>query len=218
MNLSSRQRRLLCFLPAVLLAGGLTGAAPATNWAHWRGPAENGSAPNDQLPQKIDAAQVLWQAALPGKGSSTPIVWNQRIYLTAPAEGKDALIAFDWNGKLLWQTPLGPENPGKHRNGSGSNPSPVTDGQRVFVTFKSGHLAALDLEGKILWSANLSEKFGPVKMFWDFGTSPVLTEKNVVLARMHDGESWLAAFDKATGELRWKTDRTYRTPREVDQG
>ncbi|MBI4624952.1 MAG: PQQ-binding-like beta-propeller repeat protein, partial [Verrucomicrobia bacterium] len=179
---------------------------------------ENGSTTQaGKIPAQLDPAKVLWQAPLPGKGCSTPIVWDRRIYLTAPVGGQDALLSYDWTGKLLWQTKLGSETAGKHRNGSGSNPSPVTDGKGLFVTFKSGNLAALNFDGTIRWQANLVEKFGPVRLYWDYGTSPALTERNVVMARMHDGESWVAAFDKVTGEMRWKTARNYETPREGEQ-
>lgn len=207
-------RRIVCVSGA---AGGLLVAAETSHWPQWRGPQGSGSAPAAQLPTKVDASRALWKAALPGKGCSTPIVWENRIYVTAPAGGKDAVLAYDWDGKKLWQTAFASEDPGKHRNGSGSNPSPATDGNGLFVAFKSGQLAALNLDGSIRWQTNLVKSYGPVKMFWDFGTSPVLTEKNVVIARMHDGESWLAAFDKQTGELRWKTARNYNVPREVDQ-
>jgi outer membrane protein assembly factor BamB len=62
------------------------------------------------------------------------------------------------------------------------------------------------------------ERFGPANLFWDHGTSPVLTQDDVVIARMHAGESWLAAFDKQTGNLHWKVARNYQTPTEGDHG
>ena len=206
------------FVISLAAAGAIARAADAGNWPNWRGPHGSGSTPAGTYPMTLDESQLLWKVALPGKGCSTPIVWNQHIYLTAPLGGQDALLAFDWEGKQLWQTTLGAETPGKHRNASGSNPSPVTDGKSIFVKFKSGHLAAINLDGTVRWQTNLVEKFGPVQLFWDYGTSPVLTENCVVIARMHAGESWLAAFDKATGELRWKTSRNYEVPREVDNG
>ena len=210
--------RLPLTATALALLAPAARTADAGNWPHWRGPAASGVAPAGAYPIQLDDSQLRWQAALPGKGSSTPIIWDRRIYVTAPVGGKDALLAFDWEGRPLWQTTLGGETPGKHRNGSGSNPSPVTDGRSIFVSFKSGQLAAINLDGSVRWQVNLVEKFGPVQLFWDYGTSPVLTEKFVVIARMHAGESWLAAFDQATGELRWQTPRNYQVPREVDNG
>lgn len=159
---------------------------------------------------------MLWKVPLPGKGCSTPIVWDNHIFVTAPIDGQDSVLAIDWNGKELWRTKLGTERAGKHRNGSGSNASPATDGKSVFVYFKSGNFAALDFTGKILWQTNLVEAFGRDTLYWDHGTSPVLTEKFVVMTRMHQGESWLAAFDKTTGALKWKTARNYETPQEND--
>lgn len=186
------------------------------NWPRWRGPQDAGAATQGNYPVKWDADTVLWKTPLPGKGCSTPIVWQQRIYVTAPVEGRDALLAFDWSGKPLWQSPFGREKPGKHRAGSGSNASPTTDGQSVFVYFKSGTLAAVGFDGRVRWQTNLVEAFGPDTLYWDHGTSPVLTEKHVLMARMHGGESWLAAFDKTNGALRWKVPRNYETPVEGD--
>ena len=202
----------------LLLSGSMAVAEVQSDWPSWRGPQENGSIEHGTYPVTWDAENVLWKAPLPGKGCSTPIVWKQRIYLTAPANGLDAVIAFDWSGKPLWQTTFGPQERGKHRNGSGCNPSPTTDGEGVFVNFKSGTLAALELDGTVRWQTNLVERFGPLKLFWDHGTSPVLTNDSVVMARMHNGESWLAAFDKTTGELVWKVKRNYETPTEGDHG
>jgi outer membrane protein assembly factor BamB len=190
----------------------------AANWPRWRGPQDSGSIEQGNYPVKWSVDSLLWKSPLTGRGCSTPIVWDQHIYVTAPTDGIDSLIAFDWTGKQLWQTRFGKENPGKHRNGSGCNPSPSTDGENIFVNFKSGTLAAVALDGKIRWQTNLVERFGPDTLYWDHGTSPVLTKKSVVMARMHNGESWLAAFDKNTGDLQWKVARNYETPTEGDHG
>ncbi len=200
-----------------LVIGSFVPANADDNWPRWRGPHDNGSTEGGTYPVKWDTTNnILWKTALPGKGCSTPIVWNGRIFVTAPVGGEDAVLAFNWDGKLVWQVTLGTEKPGRHRNGSGSNPSPTTDGQGVFVYFKSGNLAGFDFNGKLRWKANLVERYGKDTLYWDYGTSPVLTEQCVVVAMMHHGESWLAAFDKATGELRWKVARNYETPVEGD--
>ena len=195
----------------------LAALAADCDWPNWRGPDQTGSTSTGQFPTKWDATNVTWKTALPGKGSSTPIVWQQHIYLTTPAEGHDALLALDWAGKQLWLTKLGEETPPQHRTlGSSCNASPVTDGQAVYVYFKSGNFAAVNLDGSVRWQTNLVQRFGREQLFWDQGTSPVVTERDVVLARMHGGESWIAGFDKATGDLRWQQPRDYRVPSEND--
>ena len=201
-----------------LLPFAVSAAADVPDWPSWRGPLNYGSVGDGDYPVKFGAQEYLWRTSLPGRGCSTPILLDGKIYLTSPAEGNDAVLCYDLGGKELWRTVFGAENPGKHRNGSDSNASPVTDGQAIFVYYKSGTLAAVDRDGRVRWKTNLVERFGPDTLFWDHGTSPVVTEKHVVMARMHQGESWLAAFDKATGELAWKVARNYTTPVECDHG
>ncbi len=192
-------------------------AAADTHWPHWRGPHGNNTVTSGRYPVRWDPATPRWKVDVPGKGFSTPIVWNQTIYLTSGVDKTDTVLAYNASGVPQWQTPLGPEIAGRHQNASGSNPSPVTDGSGIFAFFKSGLLAALELDGKTRWKTNLFERYGKDIRFWDFGTSPVLTEKNVVMAHMHDGESWLGAFDKKTGEVCWKVPRNYETATEGSQ-
>lgn len=190
---------------------------PARSWPHWRGCHDNGAAAGGRYASGWqDAAAIAWKLKLPGIGCSTPVVARERILVTCPAEGHNALLACDWQGKELWRTRLGPERAGKHRNGSGSNPSPVTDGETIFVYFKSGELAAVDFDGRTLWQTNLQDRFAKDTLYWDIGTSPVLTTTAVVVSVMHSGESYLAAFNKKTGDLAWKVARNYKTPVEGD--
>ena len=101
---------------------------------------------------------------------------------------------------------------------SSCNASPVTDGQAIYAQFKSGHFAAVDLDGKILWKINLVERFGAEKIYWDSGISPVISGELVILSRIHDGESWVAGFDRKTGEVKWKTPRNFAAPAENNNG
>jgi outer membrane protein assembly factor BamB len=217
LRLSARLQLIPIFLSALL---GLTWTAHADgNWPHWRGPNANGSVTSGDYPMKWNAGNVAWKVALPGKGTSTPIVQQDRIYVTSPAEGQDALLAFDFTGRSVWQVKLGREDQPKHRTlASSGNASPVSDGKGVFVYFKSGHFAAVEFNGAVRWKINLVERFGRDDLFWDQGSSPVVTDQHVIMARMHGGESWIAAFDKATGELRWKQPRNYEVPTENNNG
>ena len=208
---------LLCSFTLTLLSASIPPVAASDQWPSWRGPGSRGSTSVGTYPVRWSTTEnVVWKVALPGKGCSTPIVWNRKIIATCPIDAEDGVICWDWQGEEQWRLMFGTEVPGKHRNGSGSNPSPVTDGESIFVLFKSGNLAGLSLDGESLWQTNLRERFGEDTLYWDFGTSPVLTATDVVVAVMQAGDSYLAAFDKDTGDLRWKVAREYSTPVEGD--
>lgn len=209
--------------PLHVLAASVYGAfqicAAAEDWTNWRGPRQTLSTTNGSYPKELTEQSIAWKRKLPGKGTSIPIVIREKIFLTSPSAGEDAVLAFDMAGRELWQTKLGPEDRPKHRTlASSGNASPVTDGQSLFVYFKSGHFASLDLDGKVRWKTNLVEQFGRDQLFWDQGASPVLVGEHIIMARMHGGPSWIAAFDKATGALAWKADRNYKVPTENDNG
>ena len=194
-------------------------AVRAENWPNWRGPALDGVAAGTGFATTWSPeAHVAWKVTLPGLGASTPAVWGDSIVLTCAIDGKDAAICFDRAGKERWRRSLGAEKPGKHAKATGCNPSPVTDGKHVWVYFKSGELAALDLAtGAVAWRENLQEKFGEDTLWWDLGTSPVLTRDAVVVAVMQTGPSYLAAFGRTDGKLLWKHDRNLEAPEEAAQ-
>ena len=190
----------------------------ADNWPQWRGPDGNSIAAPGEYPVEFsNEANVIWKQKLPGVGSSTPAVWEDRIFVTCGVGGEDGVLAFDWEGNLQWQKLLGPERAGKHKNGSGSNPSPITDGESLFVYYKSGTVASLGLDGKVNWQTNLQKTYGEDTLWWDLGTSPILADGNVVIAVMQEGESYVVALDKEDGSEVWKVDRTFPVREESGQ-
>ena len=217
---------LRLFVIASLLLVGCVGARtkvepPPRSWTSWRGPNTSGIAPDGAYAIHFNGTDNLaWRAELPGPGCSTPIVWGTAIILTTPigtkSEAQDAVVAFDWSGKERWRTVIGKARPGKHANGSGSNPSPIIEDETIFVYYRSGNLAALDLNGKLIWKTNLQERFGEDTLWWEIGTSPIVTKDHVVIAVMQDGDSYVAAFQRGDGELAWKVPRIYECPTEGD--
>ena len=197
----------------------VTGVADGHDWPNWRGPsgtgvAEGGGYVASWSPQE----NVLWRTALPGLGASTPAVWGDAVVVTCGIDGRDAAVCLDRSGRERWRRELGAERAGKHKKATGCNPSPVTDGRHVWVYFKSGELACLELaDGAVVWRTNLQERFGEDTLWWDIGTSPVLTARAVVVAVMQTGPSYVAAFDRATGELLWKQERDLGAPEEAAQ-
>lgn len=218
----TRSSRSPIFAPSVLLAATLLGGASthaADSWPQWRGGDQTGVAEGNAFPSKWSQdAGIAWKTELPGDGGSTPVVLEETAYLTAGIDGKNTLLAYNTNdGSLRWSIALGEDRGGKHKKGSGSNPSAVIDGNLVFAYFRSGDLACVTTDGKRKWQINLQKEFGEDTLWWDLGSSPTVTQDAVVVAVMQTGPSYLVAFDKATGEQKWKTDRMVGAPEEAAQ-
>ncbi|MFM8494048.1 MAG: PQQ-binding-like beta-propeller repeat protein [Planctomycetia bacterium] len=209
----------LCVAVCTLSSVAVGEAPPAGTWPNWRGPAGDGVATGTGYATRWSPTEnVRWKVALPGLGASTPAVWGDRLVLTCTIDGQDAALCFTRDGKEAWRRSLGAAKAGKHKKATGANSSPVTDGRQVWVYFKSGELACLDLaDGAVVWKTNLQEQFGEDTLWWDLGTSPVLSAKAVVVAVMQSGPSYLAAFDRQTGKLLWKQDRLLGAPEEAAQ-
>jgi outer membrane protein assembly factor BamB len=201
----------------VLVSLAIVQNATADNWPQWRGPNAAGIAAEGDYPVKFSSDEGLaWKVKLPGIGSSSPTVWGDAIFVTSIIDGQDGLSRYDFGGNEVWQKKLGPGREGKHRNGSGSNPSPVTDGKHVVTYFKSGRVACHDFDGNELWQVNLQDKYGEDTLWWDLGTSPVLVGDKIVIAVMQSGDSYLVALEAASGKEVWKQKRQYVRPEESD--
>ncbi|MCC6493139.1 MAG: PQQ-binding-like beta-propeller repeat protein [Pirellulales bacterium] len=193
-------------------------ASAADNWPQWRGPGGRGIAAQGDYPVKFSAAEnVAWKVELPGRGSSTPIVWDELVFVTSMIGDQDGVTCYTIDGEQKWQKTFGPGREGKHRNGTGSNPTPATDGKHVVLYYKSGRVVCLDLQGEERWQINLQEKYGKDTLWWDLGTSPIIVGHSAVIAVMHAGEGYLVALDLESGKVAWKRDRTYQRPEEADQ-
>lgn len=208
------QRRLILLLFVTCLCPALR----AENWPNWRGPHGNSVAAGSEYPISwSEDSNIQWKVKLPGWGTSTPAIWDDKIFVSCADEeqNKNVLICLDRDGNQLWRTDLGTMVNSKNRKASGANPSPATDGVHVFAYFKSGDLACVDFAGKIVWQTNLQTKYGNDRLNWDLGTSPVITKNAVVVAVMHAGPSYVVALDKKSGEVLWKQDRDLGAPREA---
>ena len=190
----------------------------AQDWPQWRGPEADSVAQEGDYPTEFSATEnVLWKIALPGKGSSTPAVWGEKIFITSGDDGKDGIQCYDFAGQLVWKKTLGAERPGKHRNGSGSNPSPIVNGENVFVYYKSGTVASFSFEGELNWQINLQDEYGKDSLWWDLGTSPIFSGEQIVIAVMQESDSYVLALNQNDGSVAWKVDRNFQLKRETGQ-
>ena len=203
-----------------LLAMLLTSSvAMSGDWPGWRGPHGNGLADGAGYPTEWAADKnIVWKFPLVGRGASTPAVAGNRIFVTTTHEGQNVVHCIGMDGMAQWSKAMGTAVDGKPgKDGTGANPSVTTDGVFVFAYFKSGDFGCFTVEGEAKWHRNLQKEFGEDTLWWDLGTSPVLTKDAVVIACMHSGPSYVAAFAKATGEIVWKHDRDLGAPEEAAQ-
>lgn len=203
---------------ALVVLLSVTLSASAGTWTMWHGPEYNGVAPAGDYPTSWSQREnVAWSANLSGNGASTPCVWEDHIFVTDELDGQNGLVAFDMEGNRLWERTIGALTPSKHKKASGANPSPTTDGKHVFAYFKSGDFAAYDFSGNEVWSVKVQDGYDAEMLWWDLGTSPVLTEKHVVVTVMQTGPSFLVAYDRNTGDVAWKSMRDVPAPKEAAQ-
>ncbi len=190
-------------------------AARAENWPSWRGPRQDGSSLETNVPVTWSAnSHVAWKTTLPGAGHASPIVWNDAVFVVAAIEDTQErhLIRLDRaKGGIAWDVPVvraGPE--GKHDLNSRASSTPATDGSSIFTAFlaeKEMVVSAHDFSGKQVWQV----RPGTFSSRHGFSSSPVVFEDLVLVNGDHDGDSYILALDRASGKTRWKTPRENHT-------
>ncbi|MDE0184653.1 MAG: PQQ-binding-like beta-propeller repeat protein [Candidatus Poribacteria bacterium] len=185
------------------------GVAAAENWPHWRGPRNNGTSLETGLPiQWSSSENVLWRLPLPGAAGATPVVWEDRIFLTS-AEGNDlVLLCINTNGKILWKRTLGTGNRNVHGGeGNAASPSPSTDGKHVWAFISTGDLACYDFDGNEVWKTNLEDRYGDFNLYFVMASTPLLDGDRLYLQLIHSNAWLVLALDKSTGREIWKHNR-----------
>ena len=229
-------------LLAVLVTQAAVGA-PAEerflqNWPAWRGPLATGVAPLADPPVEFSETKNLkWKVKLPGSGASTPIVWEQKVFiLTAIPTGKKAdaapdaleihqfvVLCYDRaTGRELWRQVAQERAPyaDHHKDHGYASASPVTDGELLIAHFGSYGTYAYDLDGKLLWEKQL----GVMQTRHNFGegSSPALASNLAVIVWDHEGDDFIVALDKRTGKEVWRQQRdeptNWTTPVVVEHG
>jgi outer membrane protein assembly factor BamB len=223
-------------LAAAMIMFCVAGVARAQQWPQWRGPNLNGSSEAKNLPAKLDDSTRVWSVDLPGVGAGTPIVWNDRIFLTGLDDQSKKLLATcidRKDGHTLWQKEVG-DGFQKNSNNNLAAPSAITDGKLAWFYYGTGDLIAFDFDGNQKWARNIQKDFGPFHMNWIYGSSPLLYGGKLYIQVLHrdvpvrgpgDGspkDSYLLAVEPETGKDIWRivrpndareeTKESYATP------
>ena len=233
---------------AAVIAASLWASAPMAQsvdadryWPQWRGPLANGVATAATPPLEwSETRNVRWKVEIPGRGSSTPIVWGDHLYLStaipvgvtgdaqhAPRGGlrsrgvhQFVVMAIDREtGRTVWERVAREQEPHEaahNGNGAWANGSPITDGEHLYAYFESFGLYAYDMNGSLVWEKDLGDK----RMRNEFGegSTPALHGNTLVIVWDHlngDG-SFVVALDKRDGSELWRRPReeidTWATP------
>ncbi len=196
----------------------------AANWPQWRGPNQDGSSDEKNLPEKFSKTEnVKWAASLPGLAASVPVVWGDSVFVTAPvvSEEKYYGICLDANtGKERWRKALASGTRWDKASNLAS-PSPVTDGNHVWFLFATGDMTCFDFSGKEIWSRSITKTHGNFGTQWTYSSSPVLDGGKLYIQVLQRNEyfefqgvmkgspnspndSYILALDPATGKDLWK--------------
>src|SRR5437773_1652774 len=173
-------RRLLAQEPAVRMVG--VEGEGARYWSRWRGPSGQGIVAGDRYPDTWSATQnVLWKTPIPGRGNSSPIVWRDRIVLTTAHDGgrRLSVLAFRrTDGARLWETfALEGRKGSPHPKNGYASATPATDGERIYTSFGSRGLVAVDLNGTVVWHREL----GAMDAYHGTAGSPLVYRDRVIL-------------------------------------
>ncbi len=198
---------------AVAVFGCDTGLA--ANWGHWRGDGGNSVSSDATPPTKWSPTEnIKWKTPIPGRGSSSPIVWNDRVFVTSAVPTSNSayeftVFCFDrLTGQQTWKrvATVGQPHEGTHSTNGFASASPCTDGEHVYAQFGSRGLYCYTLEGQLVWSRT---DFPQMTMRGTFGegSSPTLVGNLLIVPCDHEGQSTLYALNKGTGTTVWETKR-----------
>ena len=209
---------LVVLQATVVISSAARSAAYDRNWPQWRGPSGDGLVLHGNPPLTwAENKNVKWKVPIPGLGHSTPIIWENQVFILSavPVEGDAKRLAFTTlaldreTGKTLWSKVARTDMPHQEiqRSNSHASGSPVTDGEVLVASFGSFGVYCYDLSGALLWEKDL----GKVDVTWGEGSSPAIAGGVVLVLQDNNQASFIHAFDRKTGKELWKKSREERS-------
>ena len=218
-------KHVLCYVVGTFLLLDASSAlseapiAPTTDWPRWRGPNADGVADGRNLPIRWSQTEnVRWSVKLPGWGTSSPVVYGNRVFVTSEvkAEGKKSLLTLCLDrksGKELWRHEFGfGADQRTHEKSNLAVNTPAVTEDAVYVAFGNADIARYSHDGKLTWVRRYLQDFGDPKMAWGYAVSPLVLDDSVLFPwNHHKGPCFLIGLDKKTGEIGWKKERPIGT-------
>ena len=197
---------------AVVAVTCLTGA----DWRQFRGNDVAGVAIDDDVPATWSADEnVAWNAELPGRGLSGPIIVDGRVYLTASSgftQNRLHVLCFDQKtGSKLWERQFwATGRTMTHPKMCVATPTPASDGRHIFAFYSSNDLICLDLDGNLQWLRGLTHDFPNASNSLGMSSSPIVAGEALIVQVENDAESFATGIDISTGKSFWKKTRPKR--------
>lgn len=211
----------------------LSGSLLAENWPGWRGPTGDGISTEKNLPTNWSQTEnIAWRTPIAGEGHSSPVIWGDCVFLTTSLTEKNErqlLCLNRLDGKTVWERVVVNTEPETlHRLNSRASGTPATDGKHIYVAFMQAKgemitapnvgsermitpgrivVAAYDFDGNEKWKTDVGDFISA----HGFNSCPVLFEDLVIINGDHDGDAYIVAIDRETGEERWRTMRENKT-------
>ena len=183
-------------------------AVQAENWPQWRGPKNDGISTEKNLPAEWGPDKnVVWKFKMPGRGSSTPCVWDDKIFVTSIDSEDVVLVCVGIDGKEKWKEKLATAGKsGGRGEGDDASASCSTDGKHVWTFVGGGKVVCFTTDGKAVWDVDL-QKYGKFKSGYGSHWTPVLYKGKLYLQVMHQNAQLVIALDATTGQEVWKVSR-----------
>jgi outer membrane protein assembly factor BamB len=190
------------------------------DWPQWRGPKLNSVSDEAKLPDAFSRESgMLWRTALPGPAGSSPVVWEDQVYVTS-VEGREnganmSLLCFGTDGELRWKRELAGRNTNSRDGANSASPSPSTDGQHVWAMMSNGVLHCFTVAGELVWKKDLQNEYGQFNIQFGMATTPILDKGRLYLALIHGdmrdmkatSVGHVVALDAKTGKEIWHQKR-----------
>jgi outer membrane protein assembly factor BamB len=224
---------LLKTLPVLCAVFIYSNLLEAHNWPGWRSDGQGISSEKNLSLKWSEDEGIKWKTPIPGAGHSSPIIWENRVFVTTAVaddpnvqtfkggmyfggdrrKPDDSEYTFNLiclnaeNGNILWDKAVVKQQPRtrRHTKNTYASETPVTDGKYIFASFGSAGLYCVDFDGNLIWQRDLG--LMRRRAGWGTSSSPVIFKNTVIVNCDSDDESYITALDKTTGEPLWRTER-----------
>lgn len=206
-------------LALLILVATVQGAEPVSNWPRWRGPKADGIGEGGRPPIRWSQSDnVRWSVELPGWGTSSPVVYGHRVFVTTEEnrDGKKSLLTMCFDretARELWRHDFGfGVNQRVHEKSNLAVNTPAVTADAVYVAFGNADIARYSHDGQLAWVQRYISRFGDPKMAWGYALSPLVLKDSILFPwDHHTGPCFLIGLDPKDGSIAWQADRPIGT-------